>query len=145
MKDDKPLQRDVLDKLDWEPSIIDAAEIGVTVRDGIVTLTGHVSSYTEKVTAERVAKPVHGVKAVANDLEVRLDGDGRRTDTDIARAAIDALKGRTMVPDDAGCATRSPSRRGRRRPTSRSGSRPPSGTAPSWTRRRSGSRRTMAR
>ena len=99
MKDDKQLQRDVLDELDWEPSI-DAAEIGVTVRDGIVTLTGHVSSYTEKGTAERVAKRVHGVKAVANDIEVRPDCDGRRTDTDIARTAIDALKGRTTVPDE---------------------------------------------
>lgn len=86
MKDDKQLQRDVLDELDWEPSI-DAAEIGVTVRDGIVTLTGHVPSLTEKVTAERVAKRVHGVKAVANDIEVRLDGDGQRTDTDIASGA----------------------------------------------------------
>ena len=100
MKDDKQLQRDVLDKLDWEPSIIDAAEIGVTVRDGIVTLTGQVPSYTEEVTAERVAKRVHGVKAVANDIEVRLGGSGERTDTDIARAAVDALKWKATVPDE---------------------------------------------
>ncbi|MHC5544392.1 BON domain-containing protein, partial [Singulisphaera rosea] len=70
MKDDKTLQSDVLDELQWEPSV-DAAEIGVTAREGVATLTGFVLTYNEKVTAERVAKRVHGVKAVANDLEVR--------------------------------------------------------------------------
>jgi osmotically-inducible protein OsmY len=99
MKDEKALQRDVLDELQWEPSV-EAAGIGVTARGGVVTLTGTVPSYNEKVTAERVAKRVHGVKAVANDVEVRPPGAGERTDTDIAQAAIDALRWKTSVPDE---------------------------------------------
>jgi osmotically-inducible protein OsmY len=99
MLDDKELQRDILDELQWEPSI-EAAEIGVTVRDGIVTLTGTVPSYAEKLTAERVAKRIRGVKAIANDIEVRLIGAGERTDSDIAKAVIDALKWRTSVPEE---------------------------------------------
>ena len=99
MKDDKELQRDVLDELQWEPSV-DAAEIGVTARDGVVTLTGGVSTYSEKVTAERVTKRIHGVKAVANDTEVRPRGTGERTDTDIAQAALDALKWKSHVSSD---------------------------------------------
>lgn len=99
MKDDKDLQSDVLDELQWEPSL-DAAEIGVTARDGIVTLTGGVPSYTEKVTAERVAQRIHGVKAIANDIEVRPRGAGERTDTDIAQAAINAFKWKTSVPHE---------------------------------------------
>lgn len=97
--DDKKLQRDVLDELQWEPSI-DAAEIGVTVHEGIATLTGVVPSFNEKVAAERVAKRVHGVKAVANDVEVRPRRDGERTDADIAQAAITALRWKTTVPDE---------------------------------------------
>ena len=88
------LRRDVLDELEWEPSI-DAAEIGVAAHDGIVTLTGPVKSYTEKLTAERVAKRVKGVKAIANDIEVRLPGTAERTDADIAQAAFEALKWKT--------------------------------------------------
>jgi len=99
MKNDTDLLRDVLDELEWEPSV-DAAEIGVTVRDGVVTLTGAVKSYAEKMTAERVTKRVVGVKAIANDIEVRLRGTAERNDSDIARAAVDALKWKTLVPDD---------------------------------------------
>ena len=95
MKNDTDLRRDVLDELEWEPSI-DAAEIGVTAHDGIVTLTGAVKSYAEKLTAERVTKRVQGVKAIANDIEVRLPGTAERTDSDIARAAVDALKWKTF-------------------------------------------------
>jgi len=98
MKKDTDLRRDVVDELEWEPSV-DAAQIGVTAHDGVVTLTGTVKSYSEKLTAERVAKRVHGVKAIANDVEVRLPGTSERTDSDIARAAVDALKWRTSVPD----------------------------------------------
>jgi len=94
MKKDTDLRRDVVDELEWEPSV-DAAQIGVTAHDGVVTLTGTVKSYSEKLTAERVAKRVHGVKAIANDVEVRLPGASERTDSDIARAAVDALKWRT--------------------------------------------------
>ena len=93
------LRRTVLDELEWEPSI-DATDIGVTVRDGVVTLTGFAPSYAEKLKAEQVAKRVRGVRAIANDIEVRLSGKSERTDTDIARAAADALKWRTSVPGD---------------------------------------------
>jgi len=98
MKKDTNLRRDVLDELEWEPSI-DATEIGVTARDGVVTLTGSVKSYAEKLTAERDTKRVHGVKAIANDIEVRLPGTAERTDTDIARVAVDALKWRSSIAD----------------------------------------------
>ena len=97
MKKDTDLRRDVQDELEWEPSS-DAAEIGVTARDGVVTLTGAAKSYTEKMTAERATKRVHGVKAIANDIEVRLPGTAERTDSDIARAAVDAIAWKTLVP-----------------------------------------------
>ncbi len=97
--DDKVLQSDVLDELQWEPSV-DAAEIGLTARGGVVTLTGTMPTYSERVTAERVAKRVHGVKALANDFEVRPRCTGERTDTDLAQAAITALKWKTSVPDE---------------------------------------------
>ena len=73
---DSELQRDVLEELKWEPSV-DAAHIGVSVKEGVVTLSGHVSSYAEKYAAERAAKRVYGVKAVANELEVKLPGSSR--------------------------------------------------------------------
>jgi osmotically-inducible protein OsmY len=99
MRNDLELRRDVLDELEWDPSV-DAAEIGVTAHNGIVTLTGAAKSYTEKLAAERVAKRVQGVKAIANDIEVRLPGTAERNDSEIARAAVDALKWRTVVPAD---------------------------------------------
>lgn len=96
---DSRLQRDVLAELDWEPSV-DPAHIGVSVKDGVVTLTGHVSSYAEKYEAERAAKRVYGVKAVANELDVKLAGSSQRTDEDIARAAVNALQSHFFVPHD---------------------------------------------
>jgi osmotically-inducible protein OsmY len=96
---DIDLQRDVLEELKWEPSV-NPAHIGVTVKEGIVTLTGHVSSYAEKYAAEKAAKRVYGVKTVANELDVKLPGDSRRTDEDIARAAVNALKANILVPAD---------------------------------------------
>jgi osmotically-inducible protein OsmY len=97
MKTDTQLQRDVLDELEWEPSI-DAAGIGVTIHQGIVTLTGTVPTYGEKVRAEEAAERVQGVRAVANDIEVRLTHAGMRDDTAIARAVADALGAMTLVP-----------------------------------------------
>src|SRR5258708_7971642 len=97
MKADAELQRDVLDELKWEPSL-DAAHIGVAVNDGIVTLTGHVSSYVEKYSAEKAAKRVYGVTAVANEIDVKLPGSSQRTDSDIAAAAVSALKSSLVVP-----------------------------------------------
>lgn len=99
MKTDIELQRDVIDELEWEPGI-NAAEIGVTVEDGVVTLAGHVTSFTEKWTAEHITKRVHGVKAIANNIEVRLLGASARTDTDIARTALSALAWDMQVPED---------------------------------------------
>jgi osmotically-inducible protein OsmY len=96
---DSELQREVLNELRWEPSV-DAAHIGVSVKDGVVTLSGYVSSYAEKYAAERAAKRVHGVKALANELEVRLPGSGQRTDVDIAAAAVRALESNLSVPAD---------------------------------------------
>ncbi|WP_438005350.1 BON domain-containing protein [Sorangium sp. So ce321] len=96
---DRQLQRDVLDELAWEPSV-NAAEIGVAVKDGIVTLSGRVQSLAEKYAAEQAAKRVYGVKAVANELEVRLPGSSQRTDEDIAAAAVSALRSNVLVPAD---------------------------------------------
>jgi osmotically-inducible protein OsmY len=96
---DRELQEHVQNALDWEPSI-DAAEIGVSVDNGVVTLRGDVRSYAEKAAAERVTVRVYGVKAVADDINVRL-GDGlQRTDTEIAQAVVSALNWNTMVPED---------------------------------------------
>ncbi|WP_437799980.1 BON domain-containing protein [Sorangium sp. So ce693] len=97
--DDRQLQRDVLDELAWEPSV-NGAEIGVAVKDGIVTLTGRVQSFAERYAAEQAAKRVYGVKAVANELEVRLPGSSQRTDEDIAAAAVSALRSNVLVPAD---------------------------------------------
>jgi VCBS repeat-containing protein len=94
---DTELQQDVLAELDWEPSI-NAANIGVTVKDSVVTLKGTVGSYVEKTTAERVVRRMAGVRAVADDLKVKLPGAYSRTDGDIARAAVDALDWNVSVP-----------------------------------------------
>lgn len=99
MKTDAQLQRDVVAELQWEPSI-DATQIGVTVKDGVVALNGYVPVYAHKFKAEAVAKGVHGVKAIANDLEVRLPGSGQRTDADIAAAVVHTLKWDAAVPED---------------------------------------------
>jgi osmotically-inducible protein OsmY len=96
---DKQLQDHVQAALEWEPSI-DAEDIGVTVDQGVVTLRGDVKTYTEKAAAERVTLGVYGVKAVANDLAVRLSGSLRRTDSEIALAAVNALKWNSQVPAD---------------------------------------------
>ena len=96
---DRELQEHVQKALDWEPSI-DAADIGVSVDAGVVTLRGDVRTYSEKATAERVALGVYGAKAVANDINVRLRDAQQRTDTEIAQAALSALKWNTMVPDE---------------------------------------------
>jgi osmotically-inducible protein OsmY len=96
---DLDLRKNVESEMLWEPSI-NAAEIGVAVKDGIVTLTGHVSSYWQKLSAERAATRVSGVKAVVNELEVRLPVGSERTDEDIARAAVNALSWNVSVPAD---------------------------------------------
>jgi osmotically-inducible protein OsmY len=99
MKTDSELKRDVENELKWEPSV-DEAHIGVAVKEGVVTLTGHVPSYAEKYAAEKAAKRVYGVKAVANELDVKLPGSSKRTDEDIAAACVNALKSNYSVPQD---------------------------------------------
>jgi len=99
MKTDTQLQHDVLAELEWEPSI-EASQIGVTAKDGVVAITGSVASYAAKIRAERVAKRVYGVKAVANDIGVKIPGSSQRSDADIAAAALSALKWDTTVPED---------------------------------------------
>jgi len=96
---DKDLKQRVENSLDYEPGI-DATDIGVSADEGVVTLRGNVASYREKMAAERVALRVYGAKAVANDLVVRLVSDYQKTDTEIARAAVHALKWHSAVPDD---------------------------------------------
>lgn len=96
---DRALQEQVLRALDWEPSI-DAADIGVSVDNGVVTLRGDVKSFAEKSMAERVALGVYGAKAVANGINVRLRDGQARSDTAIGQAVLAALKWNTMVPDD---------------------------------------------
>jgi osmotically-inducible protein OsmY len=96
---DKDLKPHLQSALDWEPSL-DASDIGVSVDEGVVTLRGNVGSYAEKVTAERVALRVYGVKAVANDLVVHVPSEFARTDTKIAQAAVDALKYNATLLND---------------------------------------------
>ncbi|MFI5232938.1 MAG: BON domain-containing protein [Gemmatimonadales bacterium] len=99
MKSNSELQRDVADELRWQPSVREA-EIGVAAKDGVVTLTGTVDSFAQKLAAERAAKAVLGVRAVAEELVVKLPFSSTRTDTEIAHAAVNALKWNTEVPAD---------------------------------------------
>ncbi len=96
---DTQIQADVLAELKWEPRV-SPNEIGVMVKDGVVTLTGTVDSYTKRWAAEDAAHRIRGVKAVANDIDVRLSGAGERTDKDIAAAAVRALEWDAFVPID---------------------------------------------
>jgi osmotically-inducible protein OsmY len=100
MSQDRQLQEAVLAEFLWEPSIT-AAHIGVTAADGVVTLTGHVPNFLEKHAAEKAAARVKGVKAVAQELEVRLPNDFKRSDEEVARAAVDRLAWEVTVPRDA--------------------------------------------
>jgi osmotically-inducible protein OsmY len=96
---DGELLEQVEDALDWEPSI-DVSDIDLTVDGGVVTLRGDVGTYAEKQAAERVVLSVYGVGGVANDLKVRLGRKSEHSDTDIAQAAVHAMKWNTQVPSD---------------------------------------------
>ena len=100
MSDDKHLKQAVLDELKWEPSV-NAAHIGVTARDGVVTLMGTVETYAEKHGAETAALRVKDVKAVAEEIEVKLPSAVKHDDAEIAAAAVDRLAWNTSVPKDA--------------------------------------------
>jgi osmotically-inducible protein OsmY len=99
MKTDAELQQDVVNELEWEPTI-DAAEIGVAVKDGVVTLSGYVDSYVRKWAAERAAARVFGVRAVDEEIQVRLRGSLKRSDEDIAGAVASVLEWNVLVPHD---------------------------------------------
>ena len=96
---DQEIRDAMLAELEWDPQVR-ASEIGVAVKDGVVTLTGYVDSYIKRWAAEDAAHRVRGVKAVANDIEVRLPMSSERTDADIATAAVRALERDAVVPLD---------------------------------------------
>jgi len=97
MKTDSEIKRDVLSELLWDP-LISETKVGVTVNEGVVTLTGHLDSYAEKVAAKRAAERVAGVKAIALELDVIPSGVHQRSDTEIALAVEHALSWNTSVP-----------------------------------------------
>jgi osmotically-inducible protein OsmY len=99
MRTDNDLQQSVVKALDWEPSV-NAAQIGVTVQQGIVTLNGRVGALREKWTAEKTARHVWGVRGIANDLAVAPAGASMRDDTSIATAAVTALNWNSAIPAD---------------------------------------------
>ncbi|NIX75043.1 BON domain-containing protein [Microvirga terricola] len=96
--DDRSLRQLVLDELDFEPSI-NAAHIGVAVEDGVVTLSGHVGSYAEKVSVERTVQRVKGVRAVAEEIEVRYPADRKTSDDEIAMRALNIIAWDARVPE----------------------------------------------
>jgi osmotically-inducible protein OsmY len=96
---DTNIQKDIVAELKWEPSLRND-DIAVGVRDGVVTLAGFVDSFVDKWKAERVASKIKGVKAIANEVEVKLPSSSSRPDPDIARAALDALNWNISVPHD---------------------------------------------
>lgn len=99
IRNDEEIQRDVLAELKWDARV-QPNEIGVAVKDGVVTLTGWVDSYLKRWAAEEAAHRVRGVRAVANDIEVRLPNSAERTDADIAAAALRALEWDAVLPVD---------------------------------------------
>jgi osmotically-inducible protein OsmY len=100
MKTDSDLKRDVAAELSWDPAV-QATAIGVAVKDGVVTLTGHLDTYAEKEATLRAVRRVGGVKAIAIEIDVKLSAQHLRSDTDIAASAEQALKWNTSVPVDA--------------------------------------------
>lgn len=99
MKSDRQIRDDVEAALDWDPSF-DSRKIGVAVKDGVVTLSGHVNNFPDRLAAQKATLSVIGVKAIANEIEINLPLDAKRSDTDIASAAMIALKSNISVPSD---------------------------------------------
>ncbi|MCB4457873.1 BON domain-containing protein [Leisingera sp. McT4-56] len=97
---DIDLKQDILDELDYDPSI-DAADIGIAVEDGTVTLTGHVPTYSQKLAAENIVKRVKGVRAIAQEIEVRPFGAHRTADDEVAKRAANSLRWDSSIPRDA--------------------------------------------
>lgn len=96
---DKQLRLDIIDELDFEPSI-DAADIGVAVDQGVVTLTGHVRTYSDKITTRDIVETVVGVRAIADEIEVRPIGAHITADDEIAKRVANSLRWNTSVPED---------------------------------------------
>ena len=96
---DRTLKQAVEDELEWEPSI-NAEHIGVTAEDGVVTLTGHVGSYAEKFTAEKAVRRVKGVRAIAQEIEIRFPNDKKTSDDQIAKRALDIISWDSTIPKD---------------------------------------------
>ena len=99
MKTDSQIQKDVMAQLKWEP-FLNASEIGVAVKNGIVTLSGQVDSYLKKIAVEDAAKKISGVKAIAEDIQIGVSPANKKTDTEIAEAVVNALKWHTAVQED---------------------------------------------
>ncbi len=99
MKSDIEIQKDVIEQLKWEP-FLNSAQIGVAVKNGIVTLSGQVDAYSKKILAEKTTKKVSGVKAIAEDIQVGISPVYKKTDTEIAETVVNALKWHTMIPDE---------------------------------------------
>lgn len=99
MKSDNQLQHDVVEELRWDPQT-SKTELGVAVKDGVITLSGTVNSYAQKLAAEHAAERVSGVRAIAEDLNVKINGMAERTDTEIAHSVVNALRWDSRVPDD---------------------------------------------
>jgi osmotically-inducible protein OsmY len=99
-KSDSQLQKDIIEELKWEPSV-NETNIGVEVKDGIVTIAGHVDSYAEKLHAEKAALRVSGVRAVAVEIDVKLQSHAKRTDGDIALAVKNMLDWNVFLPKDS--------------------------------------------
>lgn len=98
MKTDMQLKADVTDELAWDPAI-NAASVGVMVRDGVVTLTGHLDSFGDKHAVERAVRRVEGVRGIALELDVKLAAEHKRSDSEIALAAATSLRLNSMVPE----------------------------------------------
>jgi len=99
MKTDSQIQKDVMDELKWQP-FLNSSEIGVAVKNGIVTLSGIVDSFSKKLEAEGAAKKVAGVKAIAEDIQIGVSPVYHKTDAELAEAVVNALKWDSVVPDD---------------------------------------------
>src|SRR4051794_33016543 len=99
MRSDSEIERDVREELKWDPDL-DAEDIAISVKDGVVTLAGFTKSYSDRLEAENAAKRVAGVHAVANDIEVRLPSIDQRPDPDIARDATANLKAQLPLSHD---------------------------------------------
>src|SRR3984893_7327314 len=100
MKSDSEIERDVREELKWDPHLVDAEDIAISVKNGVVTLAGFTHSYADRLEAELAAKRVPRVQAGAHDIQVRLPPIDQRPDPDIAKDAVAALKSELPISHD---------------------------------------------